>query len=270
MFITKYLQNMAILKDSLEFSGGLGNLSAYKLPGMNKTIIRTKGGADKKKILKSPSFKLTRDNYTEFSACAKMGGCIRRSMLALAPLADYNYTPMLNSLAKTIQLLDTESPRGKRNVYLTQHKHLLTGFSLNRNTIFESVVRHPLQSSIDRDHKQAFVQFPELMPGVNLMLSKQYPLFRFIVNLGCVCDMRFIGRGYHAGIIENSSVYTDWFHASQLFQAMNVSVHLKDKFIISDQMTLILSLGIQMGIQITDTVVNPVKYGGCAKIIGVA
>ena len=270
MFITKYLHYMAILKNGLEFSGGLGNLSAYKLPGMKQTIVRTKGGADKKKILNSPSFKLTRDNYTEFGACAKMGGSIRRSMLALAPLADYNYTPMLNSLAKTIQLLDTESPRGERNVILSRHKHLLTGFSLNRNIIFESVVRHPLQFSLDRDHKQALIQLPELMPGVNLMVSKQYPLFRFIVNLGCVTDMRFIGKGYHAGNIVNSSVYTDWFHASHLFQAMDVSVDLKEKVVISDQMTMILSLGIQMGIQLTDTLVNPVKYGGCAKIIAVA
>lgn len=270
MFIIKYLYCMAILKNHLEFSGGLGNLSAYKLPGMNKTIIRTKGGADKKKILKSPSFKLTRDNYTEFSACAKLGGSIRSSMLALAPLADYNYTPMLTSLAKTIQLLDTESPRGERNVYLSRHKHLLTGFSLNRNTAFESIVRHPLQYSIERDHKEAIVQFPELMPGVNLMLSKQYPLFRFIVNLGCVNDMRFIGKKYPAGNIVNKSVYTDWFHATQLFKAMDVSVQLDQAIKLSEQMTMVLSLGIQMGIPVTDTVVNPVKYGGCAKIVGVA
>jgi len=44
---------MAILKNGLEFSGGLGNLSAYKLPGMKQTIVRAKGGADKKKILNS-------------------------------------------------------------------------------------------------------------------------------------------------------------------------------------------------------------------------
>jgi hypothetical protein len=261
---------MAILKNHLEFSGGLGNLSAYKLPGMNKTIIRTKGGADKKKILKSPSFKLTRDNYTEFSACAKMGGSIRRSMMALAPLADYNYTPMLNALAKAIQLLDTENPRGERKVFLSRHKHLLTGFSLNRNTAFESVVRNPLQFNIDPDQKEALVQFPELMPGVNLMLSKQYPLFRFIVNLGCVSDLRLIGKKYHPGNIVNKSVYTDWFRASQLFEAMEVSVKLNQRIEPSDQMTMILSLGIQMGVPVTDTIVNPVKYGGCAKIVGVA
>lgn len=91
---------MAILKSNLEFTGSIGNLSAYKLPGTGKTILRTKGGAKKKTILKSPKFKLTRDNYTEFGGCAKMGGSIRKSMLPMAPLADYNYTPILNALAK--------------------------------------------------------------------------------------------------------------------------------------------------------------------------
>ena len=261
---------MAILKNNLEFTGSLGNLSAYKLPGIDETILRTKGGARKKKILKSPNFKLTRDNYTEFSGCAKMGGSIRRSMLPLAPLADYNYTPVLNSLAKTIQLLDLESVRGERNIYLSRYRHLLNGFCLNRNVSFESVVRHPLHSNIDRPGKRAVVQLPELMPGVNLMLPRQYPLFRFIVNLGCVADRFYAPGGYIARDTESCSVYTGWHHATQLFPGAEVPVELKDTAELSESVTMILSVGIQMGIPITDTVVNPVKYAGCGKIIAVS
>lgn len=260
---------MAILKGDIKFTGSLGNVSAYKPAGSNKTILRTKGGADKKKILKSPAFKLTRDNFTEFSGCAKMGGSIRRSMLPMAPLADYNYTSILNSLAKTIQLFDTESERGERNIFISRYKHLLYGFSLNRNTSFESIVRHPLHCDIDRAAKKAFVQLPELMPGVNLTLAKQYPLFRFIVNLGCVADSLFTNRGYLTYEMESRYVYSDWQHATQLFTATGISVELKGEAVLSDNITLILSVGIQMGIPITDSVINPMKYAGCAKIIAV-
>lgn len=229
------------------------------------------GGSPSEGIGKStPKFKLTRDNYTEFSGCAKMGGSIRKSMLPMAPLADYNYTPLLNSLAKTIQLLDTECVRGERNIYLSRHKHFLTGFSLNRNTSFESIVRHPLHCAIDRDNKQAVVQLPELMPGVNLMLTKQYPLFRFVINLGCVTDRIFSTYGYLGGEMESRCVYTDWHHATQLFEARDIAVELKNTTDLGTDTTLILSVGIQMGIPVTDTVINPVKYAGCAKIMAVA
>lgn len=260
---------MAILKSNLEFTGSLGNLSAYELPGVG-TVLRTKGGAKKKQIQKSPKFQRTRENYTEFSGCAKMGGSIRQSMLVMAPLADYNFTPVLNSLAKTIQLLDTECVRGERNIYLSRYKHLLTGFSLNRNSTFESIVKHPLHCTIDRENKRAVVQLPELMPGVNLILSKQYPLFRFIVNLGGVADRLFSTYGYVGAPMESRCVYTDWHHATQLFDAAEALVELKDTAALPDDTTLILSVGIQMGTPVTDTVVNPVKYAGCAKIMGVA
>jgi hypothetical protein len=190
-------------------------------------------------------------------------------MLAMAPLADYNYTPVLNSLAKTIQLLDTECVRGERNIYLSRYRNLLTGFSLNRNSSFESMVRHPLHCSIDRTARQAVVQLPELMPGVNLMLNKQYPLFRFVVNLGCVADRLFSTYGYVGAEMESRCLYTDWHHTMQLFKSTEVSVELQDTADLREDNTLILSVGIQMGIPVTDTVTNPVKYAGCAKIMAV-
>lgn len=260
---------MAILKGNIEFTGSIGNLSAYKMRGSEKTILRTKGGADKKKILKSPSFKLTRENFTEFSGCAKLAGCIRRSMLVMAPLADYNYTPFLSSLAKTIQTLDLESKRGERKILLSKHRNLLTGFSLNKKTSFESIVRHPVTCQIDRNSVKAIIKLPELMPGVNLITGKQYPLFRFIVNLACVADPVFRLKGYFIQEPGSSHVYTNWYHSSQLFNAMELIVQLKDSTTLKDDKTLILSLGLQMGMPVSDSVINPVKYAGCARIMAV-
>jgi hypothetical protein len=262
---------MATLQGDIDFTGSIGNLSAYKMRGLDKTILRSKGGASKKKILKAPEFKLTRQNFTEFSGCAKMGGSIRRSMLVMAPVADYNYTPVLNALAKIIQGLDTKGMRGERAISLSSHRHLLNGFTLNRNTSLESIVKHPISCVIDRAAGKAIVQLPELTPGVNLVLNKKYPLFRFIVNLGCVGDRVFTSRGYmtEEKDTENESVYTDWHHAGEAFPGREISVQLKDTADLTDTISLILSVGIQMGIPITPSVVNPVKYAGSAKIMEV-
>ncbi|MFD2160864.1 hypothetical protein ACFSJU_00525 [Paradesertivirga mongoliensis] len=259
---------MAFLKGDFEFTGSMGNVTGYKLPGIKDTVIRTKGGASKKKIYKADNFKLTRQNFTEFSGCGKMGGAIRRSMLPMVPMADYNFTPVLNSFSKTIQLLDSESLRGERNIYLSRHKHLLNGFSLNRNIAFESIIRHPLKARIDAHAGKADVQLPELMPGVNLVLNRQAPMFRFVINLGSVADALYTSRGYLIENIEGCCTYSGWYHATQLFSATELSVELNN-FSAQPDRTLILSLGIQMGTPITDAVINPLKYGGCAKIIAI-
>ena len=62
---------MAFLKSDFEFTCSIGSVSAYKLPGADGTVLRTKGGASKKKILKASDSKLTRQNFTKFSGCPK-------------------------------------------------------------------------------------------------------------------------------------------------------------------------------------------------------
>lgn len=261
---------MAFLKSDFEFTGSIGGLSAYNLPGVDGTVLRTKGGGDKKKILTAASCKLTRQNAAEYGACGKMGGSIRRSMLPMVPLADHNFVSNLNALAKIIQLLDTEGHRGERSIALSGRKEYLRGFSLNKNTAFESIVRHPLEYQIDRGAGKAVVLLPELMQGVNLMTSRQYPVFRFLVNLGCVADRTFGLKGYlNEEDMESCCFYTGWHHTQALFEAREVLVELKDPSAIGDTTTLILSVGIQMGTPVSDLVVNPAKHGGCAKIIGV-
>jgi hypothetical protein len=58
---------MAILKNGLQFTGSVGNLSAYTRRGSDKVIIRTKGGASRDKIKKSPNFKRTRESNSDFA-----------------------------------------------------------------------------------------------------------------------------------------------------------------------------------------------------------
>jgi hypothetical protein len=47
---------MAILKNLTEFTGSLGNISAYRRKDSDKVILRMKGGATKKKIKTAKSF----------------------------------------------------------------------------------------------------------------------------------------------------------------------------------------------------------------------
>lgn len=269
--IFKSIINMAILKGNLDFTGSMGGVSAYKRHDSDKTILRGKGGATKKKIYSSPSFVRTRENFTEFGLCGKMGGCIRRSMISLGPLADYNFTPRLTTIAKIIQTMDTENIRGERNVQLSAHKHLLTGFSLNKKIAFESIVKPALPHAINRAEGNATVQIPGLIPGINFSNTRSYPFYRFIINLGCVKDKvykTFQPKGIDD--CENCSEYSEWRHSFQNTLPLEMSIKLSDLDSLDDTITLILSVGIQFGTPLSDAIIQPVKYAGCAKIIAVA
>lgn len=264
---------MAIIKDGIQFTGSLGNMSAYTMKGSDKIILRMKGGASKNKIKRSSTFKLTRQNNTEFSGCAKAASSIRMALMPVRHMADYNFTPVLNALAKHVQLLDNVNKRGERAVLFSQHRYLLDGFHLNRQHTFDSVVRHSLPCDIDRKTGSAVVQLPNLLPRLNLALPWQYPLFRFVAGLGVVADKMYT-NGVYKDVTGKKSLYpvsveTDWHPVLQPFTRQRLELNFENMPALDETKTLLLSIGIEMGTPVTNAYITPVKYAGCAKVLRV-
>jgi hypothetical protein len=260
---------MAFLKSAIDLTGSLEDLSFYKMRGVAKTVVRSKGGASKKKMLNDPKMVRVKENFTEFGACGMMGGSIRRAMLALVPLADYNFTATLNKIAKYIQALDTERERGQRGVLLSRHKSLLAGFNLNNTVLFDSVVKHPLDCRVDRENGRVNLLIPALTPGFNLVLGK-HPLFRFVLTMGAVTDKVFNKGRVEPEQGEARCAYSEWYHAGEAFPGTDLSVELNYVDAIHENMTLVVAIGIQYGVPLTSALVEPVKYSGAARIIAVA
>lgn len=262
---------MAILTNGPGFTGRLQNVTAYKVKGSDKIIIRTKGGASKDKILHSPSFARTRENFIEFGACARMTRSIRHAIHPVKHLADFNFTATLNALAKKIQLLDKTGKRGERAIRISQYRYMLEGFLLNRMHPFDTVVRHPLRYTIDRDTASATVQLPELTTGINLHIPWYNPLFRFVVSLGVIRDISFTGAGYSqesTAPLSVASVYTDWHAVSQPVTAQQVELNLESSSELTTDNTMLLSVGIEMGMPVSAMITDVVKRIGCGKILG--
>jgi len=97
---------MAHISKGIVFTGSLANVSAYKMRGSDKIILRTKGGPSKKKIKHSPNFQNTRLLNAEFGGRATATKWIRKALRPLLPLADYNIAGPLNALLKPIQLME--------------------------------------------------------------------------------------------------------------------------------------------------------------------
>ncbi|MRG43909.1 hypothetical protein GFS24_02225 [Chitinophaga sp. SYP-B3965] len=262
---------MAFLSNAFEFTGPVDNLSFYRMHGTDKIVVRKKGGASKEKIKTAPEFARTRENNAEFSGCANTVRSIRHALFPLNKLANYNFTPTLTTLAKNIQLLDKVNERGKRAVNFSQYRYLLEGFQLNKDVIFDSVVKYPLKGMIERETGSATIEIPHLHPQLNLEIPWKAPLYRFVIGFGLFTDSSFNGTGYTDKTIlpRANTVYTDWLPVQQAFESQTFTLQLNSLHGIDDTKSMILSIGIEMGTPITNAFIQPIKYAACAKILAV-
>lgn len=264
-------QTMAILSGAINFTGPLGNLSVYELRNTGKIVVRQKGGPSREKVKKHSSFELTRKYNAEWKACIETAKQLNRSLCFIKHVAGYNYTGSLNGLCKSIQKEDNTSPVGQRPVLVSRHGHKLAGFTLNRENGFESIVKHPLQYSIDKDNGTALINVPEIVPGISLYNSRPHPLYRFVFVLGTVADRVYSReRNEYAAAVQEQAppvvAGTPWHGHKETMAAAVVNLALEN-YTPHPQLSLVLAACIEFGIPVSQSEIRPVKYAGAAKIV---
>jgi len=262
---------MAHITSGFSFTGTIGNLSAYKRRGSDNIILRTKGGASKQKIKKSPAFAKTRKINAEFGGRATATKWIRRMIYQQKSLADFNFTGALNALLKPIQEMDRRNELGKRSILFTKNPKLLQGFNLNKKNIFDSIIRNPCSFSLSRDKLQARIDIPALIPGINFFVPGRYPMYCITTQLGILPDLFYSPNGYQPSKpryenVPQLTASTDWYPS--LVESPARSLEVKLLTAVPDQsFSLLLSLGICFGSISTENKVDQIKYAGAAKIL---
>jgi len=268
---------MAKLKPNFGLQGSAGNLSFYTRWDMEDVVIsRTKGGATKEKIKTSRKFKRTRELNAEFGGRAAASKWLMQACWPQKALADYNIAGPVNTLIKPIQAMDTESPHGKRNILLSGNPRLLEGFSFNRKTAFDSVIRNPVFYSVSRETLSAHVDIPALLPGINFYKPEKQPvcpMFSVIAVLGLVPDLFYSKLGYKSK--DGYSLYTyaeatsAWYPMLKGSEAMSLDMQL-DVIPPDPGFSLVLSIGIRFGTMLDANTVQQVRRTGVAKVLATA
>ena len=258
-------------KTSFPFSNGFGDISMYKQKGIDDITVRTKGGPSKKQVKTSSKFKRTRQLNIEFTSATKLASKIHSTLFGLKQLGDYRIIGVLTKISIFIQKLDMISSVGKREIILSNFKSYLHGFSLNRVTMFDTVVKTPTLFTLSRDNLLATVKFPELRQGINFFPPGTFGYYRFIAVIGIVSDVKFVNKKYKPiNPLENYNPVqyrTDWFKQGVVFP--EIEIKLNSGIQIDDACTMILSVGIEFGNSPFNGVIQAVKYFGCAKVLGV-
>ena len=266
---------MAIVKGFLQMTGSLKGVSFYTRRGSDQVIMRTKGGISKRKLATAPQFAELRKNQKEFGGCTKFASSTRYAFGGLHRLADYNLTPVLTGMAKNLIKLDTEMSLGERRIQLSQHKEVLEGFNFNRNYSFNTVLRVSVTGVIDRSSLLATVTIPRINTDIDLVNIQKLPYFRIITTIGTVSDMHYneAKRGYIPDTPDlhgASAVLTGSWYPSQAIvaaQTMIVQMTEKQQTLLSDDISILLSIGIEFGAVGSTGETTEVKYAGCGKVM---
>ena len=172
---------------------------------------------------------------------------------------------------KPVQELDNISEFGERHVVLSKNPGIMEGFSLNRQTIFESVVRAPITCSITRETLSAEVTVPALIPDINFKPRRDYPVYSFQVVLGIVPDLFFTKQGYmpsHPDLekVQVHFVESRWFPTAKGSEATTISLQ-RGAIVPKKDFTIMLSIGITYGMVTGYGSMEQAKYVGAAKVL---
>ena len=263
---------MAKINSPLSFLGTVGNLTAYKLPGIESIILRSGGGPSSEKVKNDPVFVNTRRNNKEFGGRSTAAKKIKDMMRPIQLLADRNIIPSLNKLLKPIQVLDTAGEWGRRSIQLSADPGLLVGYSLNTKNLFDSVVRSIVNQHLDRPRLKATVEIPALLPGINLFLPWSYPLFGFQMTLGVVPDLVYDSAKHKYDLPPAYDQFvpqvteTPWFPVQGGSPA--ISMELNYPTAPPDQsFILLLSIGIRYGRPGASGQVEQIPRAGAGRIL---
>lgn len=265
---------MPFLEGGVLFTGKLDMLSAYRMRGCSKIVVRRKGGPNPDHIKKGANFANTRHTMSEFGGCSRMGKHVRMTMYSIRMLSDNNFGSDINSVMRQVQLQDGTSEKGRRDILLSEHARILEGYPLNKeHPTFDSVIRNPVYYTLDRATRTAQVDIPALVRGINYFPQNNHALFRITLTLGIAPDMRYDipskeylpPKWFDFGF-NTVTASTGWCPSLEGMDATTLSLAVDD-MPPEEGWTLILSIGIQYGALHVGGSVKEVKRFGAAKIL---
>lgn len=270
---------MAISKGILKMTGSFGTASCYSLPGSDKMIIRAKGGPSTRRMKVGPEFEMVRKHQKEWKACVLFSQALKLALGDVYHLADYNVSPVWNGLGKNIIKTDTEHILGERSLLVSAYKQELRGFSLNRNYALNALLG--IQPTIQVDIEKLYVslQLPAFNTSRELLNVRKLPYFRIIFCFGIISDYYYEPNQVFSKYIPKHtwasglsiSKSSEWLSTNDKLAEQQFEIQYDERHYKKDceDLTYILSMGIEFGNVGFGGVIEGVKYAGAGKIIGV-
>ena len=268
---------MAVVKGSLQLTGSVKGMTFYTRKGSEQVFMRSKGGPSKQRMATGKEFENVRTHQKEWKCCVSFARAVRNAVGATYHLADYNLQPGWTGIGKSLMKLDTIHPTGERRLYLTSYRMALEGYSLNKTYPLTTVLRVLPTVTLQRETLSVTVDFPRINTTTDVLNVQNLPYFRLIVNLGCVSDMQYNPHNLFdtfEPMVEllqgvGHCALTEWTPAESMLPAQSLSVALNEELreYLTENVSLLVSVGIEFGKVGFGGGIVAVKNAGCGKIV---
>ncbi|HEX4877975.1 MAG TPA: hypothetical protein VFV31_14960 [Chitinophagaceae bacterium] len=265
---------MAKLKGVPAFTGSMGGLSAYTMRGVDRIIIREKGGPRRQQVKKGKQFAITRLRNEEWKGSMKGVQAVNLALQGVRHLADYNYTGGLSKICRLVQDDDTiHGSFGKRSVLFSRSGYKLEGFGLNIYHRLDSLLKAPLSCTLNRQTGTATVEWPDIIPAIHLANPMKQPYYRLVVAAASLADIVYdeARKMYRPAVEENRKsriVTTAWRVSDEMTPAQEAEL-ITENWQPQQPLSLVVAAGIEYGRPQSGGYIGFTKYAGAAKILKV-
>jgi len=183
---------MARQKGHVKYVGTLGEVRHFKIKGNEGYFAGLKGGPTAEQVKTAPGFIRTRENMSEFAACANAGKSVRIGLSALMKqMTDSQFTGRLTAIMKKINIEDGSEARGQRAVLITQQPQYLKGLDFNKNISFNGIFSAPFTLTNTVARNSTTMTIPAFNPMSFINVPSGATHFRLINALSVVSDFIF-------------------------------------------------------------------------------
>ncbi len=164
---------------------------AYKIKGVDHTIVSKKGGPTAEQIKNEPSYQKLRSNQKEFGVASMMAKTLRDSLSEgmseiCEPYVSGRLTAKFRSLAK---LEDGET--GTRPLYVSKHGHHLGGFEFNPSVGYDEIFGAKYFIKPGSEKGQVILHFPAFTPDQTFANPEEATNFKIKARLVAISDYTY-------------------------------------------------------------------------------
>ena len=240
---------MARQSGNIRYTGSFKSIRNYKNLNDPAIYAGEKGGANRDLIMNNPTFKMTRENMSEFKGCGLIVKAIRRGLLHLTRVhTDKCFTGRLVALVKMINLKDEVGARGKRGVCFSLNKPLLKTLTLHES----KKIDHQLKKSITRSHSESRTEATITLNGFNpepQFVPSTAKYFRIHNHLSVISDFEYSEELREYSPLSENDALSTYVYSDYIPVHTQLSGEVKAVFpegtILTEKVTVLQCVGIE-------------------------
>ena len=164
---------------------------AYKIKGVDHTIISKKGGPTAEQIKTEPSYKELRNNQKEFGVASVMAKTLRGSLTdGMSEICESYVSGRLTAQFRVLAKLE-EGEVGTRPMFVSKHGHNLSGFEFNKGTGYDEIFSAKYFIKSGSEKGQVILHFPAFTPDQVFVKPDEATNFKIKARLVAISDYTY-------------------------------------------------------------------------------